>query len=262
MKLPFTFEKQPMQPGYDNPSHTQQNDSADGQDILGLSDLYVPEESIEAHVRDVADILLETNRITPEQHAELRREQSQRPGADSAALLLKANLCGQDDILAAKAQMCGLEFRHIKPDEVDRQAFEVLDLDFIKTSSICPIAVQQDMLVVATSEPANLFAIEEVKRQTQMDLQVVVCTQQDIDAVCAAFNEDSMDGNFDDIISDMTEVEIVQDEEDTHEDLEKMAGQSPVIKFVNFLISNAIREGASGAAENASRHRLTNQDYG
>ncbi len=39
----------------------------------------------------------------------------------------------------------------------------------------------------------------------------------------------------------MTDVEIVQDEEDDGEDLEQMAGQSPVIKFVNYLISNAIK---------------------
>jgi type IV pilus assembly protein PilB len=160
-------------------------------------------------------------------------------------LLLNAGLCTPEDILAAKAEMCGLEFRRISPDDVDAQAFELLDLDFIKTSSICPVTVQQDVLVVATSEPANLFAIEEVKRQTRMDLQVVVCAQQDIDTVCSTRNEDKIEGNLDDIISDMAEVEIVQDQEDTQEDLEKMAGQSPVIKFVNFIISNAIREGAS-----------------
>ena len=50
----------------------------------------------------------------------------------------------------------------------------------------------------------------------------------------------------DDIINDMTEVEIIQDKQgDIAEDLEKMAGQSPVIKFVNYLISNAIHVGAS-----------------
>ena len=43
----------------------------------------------------------------------------------------------------------------------------------------------------------------------------------------------------------MTEVEVVEDHDEECEDLEKMAGQSPVIKFVNYLISNAIRDGAS-----------------
>ncbi|UCD58949.1 MAG: type II/IV secretion system protein, partial [Candidatus Hydrogenedentota bacterium] len=88
-------------------------------------------------------------------------------------------------------------------------------------------------------------AIEDVKRQTQMDLQVIVCTHKDIEVVCDALTEDKIDDNLDDIISDMTEVEVVQDQQDSAEDLEKMAGQSPVIKFVNYLISNAIHEGAS-----------------
>ncbi|MHC4560857.1 MAG: GspE/PulE family protein, partial [Planctomycetota bacterium] len=54
-----------------------------------------------------------------------------------------------------------------------------------------------------------------------------------------------VDYNFDDIISDMADVEVVQDQKRDFEDLEKMAGQSPVIKFVNYLISNAVNEGAS-----------------
>ncbi|MCJ7693398.1 MAG: GspE/PulE family protein, partial [Sedimentisphaerales bacterium] len=49
----------------------------------------------------------------------------------------------------------------------------------------------------------------------------------------------------DDIISDLTNVEVIHDEDEDSEDLEKMAGQSPVIKFVNYLISNAIHDGVS-----------------
>jgi len=50
---------------------------------------------------------------------------------------------------------------------------------------------------------------------------------------------------FDDIISDMTDFEVVQDQKgEIAEGLEEMAGQLSVIKFVNYLISNAIREGA------------------
>jgi len=78
-----------------------------------------------------------------------------------------------------------------------------------------------------------------------MDLRVVLCSQEDIEAVCDAF-EEKIDYCLDDIISDMTDVEVVQDQpSEIAEDLEKMAGQSPVIKFVNYLISNAIRESAS-----------------
>ncbi len=233
-----------------------------GTQIPGLSDLYFPEE--EAPVLritsakqskkdgyDIADILLDMGKLTPEQHARLQ------PSTNPVGAGLKEGLISADDILEAKALLYGLEFRHIEPKNIERCAFEKLNIDFIKSNSVCPIVIEGETLVVATSEPANVFAIEDVKKQTQMNVEVVVCSQQDIDAVCDSFSAgrltakagespDSIGGySLDDIISDMTDVEIVAEQKRDFEDLEKMAGQSPVIKFVNYLISNAAKEGAS-----------------
>jgi len=217
----------------------------DDAEMPGLCDLYSPEPTSRAHVRDAVDVLLETNRITEEQYGRLRRETLNKPGLDPTASLLKEGVIGANDVLEAKARLNGLEFRRITPQDVEKPAFQKLETDFIKRSSIVPIRTDGDKLVVATSEPANVFAIEDVKRQTGMELHVVVCTPEDIAAVCEAFHEEPAECVIEDIISDLTEVEVVQELEDVSEDLEKMAGQSPVIKFVNYLISNAVREGAS-----------------
>jgi len=215
-------------------------------EVRGLSDLYSPEPSSQTHVRDVADVLLEMEKITDEQYGRLRRELMNRPGVDSATWLLKEGIVNGDDVLHAKAKLAGMEFQRIAPEEVEKTAFERLELSFIQRSSIVPVRVEDDILLVATSEPTNIFAIEDVKRQTGMEVRVVVCTADDITAVCQSFEEEEeVDYSLDEIINDMTEVEVVQDKEEDSEDLESMAGQSPVIKFVNYLISNAVREGAS-----------------
>ncbi len=220
---------------------------ADDDEVRGLSDLYSPEPTSQTHVRDAADILLEMGKITDEQYGRLRRELMNRPGIDVTTWLLKEGWVQSDDVLHAKAKLGGLEFRRVSPEVVEKEAFEKLDIAFIQRSNVVPIALEEDALLVATSEPANVFAIEDVKRQTGMDVRVVVCSPDDIVAICDAFKvqENTVNYSLDDIINDMTEVEVVQDEEDDSEDLESMAGQSPVIKFVNYLISNAIREGAS-----------------
>ncbi len=245
-----------------NTEHRTANPELSADSIRGLSDLYVPEEPSGApHSQDIADVLLEMRKITHQQYARLLQKSAgggTKLACDAADRLLKEKIITTDDILMAKARLCGLEFRRIKVEDVQRQAFAKLDIDFIKRSNIVPIAIQQDrdpasrepILLVATSEPANIFAVEDVKRLTQMNLQVIVCSPSDIQAVCEAFKtEGSLDSvgghSLDDIISDMTEVEVVQDLKEESEDLEKMAGQSPVIKFVNYLISNAIHDGAS-----------------
>ncbi len=217
----------------------------DDEEVRGLCDLYSPEPTSHAQVHDVVDVLLEMERITDEQYGRVRRESIARPGVDPTRSLLKEGLVDANDVLEAKAKLNGLEFRRISAEDVNKEAFKKLDVDFIKRSCIVPITVDDGKLVVATSEPTNVFALEDVKRQTGMELQVLVCAPEDIGAVCTALHEESAEYVLDDIISDMTEVEVVQDQEDVSEDLERMAGQSPIIKFVNYLISNAVREGAS-----------------
>ncbi len=218
----------------------------DDASVRGLCDLYSPEPSSESHVRDVGDILLEMEKISDEQYGRMRRELMSRPGMDAAAWVLKANLASETDVLEAKAKLSGLDFKRIAPQEVDKEVFHKLDLEFIKRSNIVPVRVEEGTLIVATSEPANIFALEDVKRQMQMETKVVVCAPEDIATICEAFHEEqAADDNLENIISDLTEVEVVQDQKDDGADLEQMAGQSPIIKFVNYLISNAVREGAS-----------------
>jgi len=247
MMLRFLSHSRQSAPSGPAPAADAVATCSDVGEVRGLCDLYSPEPTSQSHVRDAADILLEMNKITDEQYGRLRRELMNRPGIDVATWLLKEGFVDADDVLQAKAQLGGMEFRRITPQEVERETFDKLDLAFIQRSSIIPIAAEDDTLLVATSEPANIFAIEDVKRQTGMDVRVVVCSPDDITAVCESFKaeEDNVDYNLDEIINDMTEVEVVQDQEEDSEDLESMAGQSPVIKFVNYLISNAVREGAS-----------------
>ncbi len=241
------------------------------QEIPGLSKLYFPDDAAEelAHtaasvrtvktaqvvqepeasrVRDVLDVLLEMKKISLEQHGQIRNQYLNTGPAASdniEAHLLKTGIVGSDDILRSKAVLYNLEFKQITADDVQKEAFEKLGADFIRNNNILPVAVKGNTLVVATSQPGNVFVVEEVKRIVRMDLQVVVCRPEDIEAVCVSLSETKPDYNVDDIMSDMAEVEVVREEDDEFEDLEKMAGQSPVIKFVNYLISNAIRDGAS-----------------
>ena len=219
------------------------NDSA-GQ-IKGLSNLYCPEEDSVAHIRDVVDVLFEMGKIPADQLSEIKRIQREKPACDITQTIKELKLADESEILMAQAGLYGFEFRRVEPEQVDKQAFDKLELNYIKNNRIMPTAMQNETLVVATSHPADLFIIEDVKRQTRMDVKVVVCPDEDIDKLCNAFDEDKVDYYLDDIISDMADVEVVQDQEKDFEDLEKMAGQSPVIKFVNYLISNAVNEGAS-----------------
>jgi len=220
-------------------------DNSCDEEITGLSQLYCPKQDNVATVRDIADVLLEMGKISDNQLSKIRETHKKRANCDISKIITDLKLANKVDIAAAEASLYGFEFRQIEPEQVDNEAFSKLDLDYIKSNRIMPIEVHGKKLIVATSRPADLFVIEDVKGQTQMNVETLVCTDEDIDKVCGTFDGKKSEYNIDDIMGDMAEVEVVQDQLDDSEDLEQMAGQSPVIKFVNYLISNAVKEGAS-----------------
>lgn len=246
MKSIFTSRKKNNQPE-DNVNHTdlQDFDSADDQQIRGLSNLYSPDEESQTQIRDIADELYESGKLNAEQIERIRQQQRGKPNFDIFNAVRQIKTITPEDILQARAKLYGFEYRRIVPDEVDKKAFDLLDIYYIKSNHVMPVAVQNGKLIVATSEPGNVFIIDDVKRNCDMEVQIVVCSQTDIEIACEMLTARSLDYDVDDIISDMDDVEVVQDEENDFEDLEKMAGESPVIKFVNYLISNAVHEKAS-----------------
>jgi type IV pilus assembly protein PilB len=231
-----------------------EDDQGDEQ-IKGLSYLYAPQDELEqqnaqpqsAGTADIIDVLLQHGNISQQQYQQLKQQQLLRPDGQAEQILAESGFVNIEDVLQAKADMYGLEFRSITSEQLDKSLFEQLgiELDFARKNCVCPVNVSDGTLVIATSDPANIFAIEDVKRKTSMEVQVVLCRPENIEALCDAMREEIIDYDVDNIISDMTDVEVVEDEKKDFEDLERMAGQSPVIKFVNYLISNAINSGAS-----------------
>ncbi len=234
---------------------SQLQSESEQQLVPGLSEIYAPQPTdakavsdIASTTRDIIDVLVEMEKLNPDQRIKLRKQYNDTAGeyaGDIKTFLLKSKLVNTDDILQAEAKLYNMEFRHIKPDQVEKETFELLHIDFIKSNGIIPVSVTDETLLIATCEPDNIFAIEDVKRQTKKQLKVVICSYKNIEDICGKFKDDEKDFQLDEIIGDMTDVEIVQDKENDFEDLEKMAAQSPVIKFVNYIITNAIKKDVS-----------------
>ena len=210
----------------------------------GLQNLYSPQATTQSRIRDIVDILLEQQALTSEQVDQIH-ERHQTAGTDIETLVTEQGI-NAEQILQAKAALYGYEFKAITPEDIDHNAFAMLDSQYIQTNQIMPISIAEDgTLMIATTQPANVFGIDDVKRQTGRAVDVVVCKPEDIEAACEELNDSKFDYNVDDLMTEMDDIELIEDDEEDVEDLEKSAGESPVIKFVNYLLSNALREGAS-----------------
>jgi type IV pilus assembly protein PilB len=96
------------------------------------------------------------------------------------------------------------------------------------------------------ADPSNIFAIDDIKFLTGYNVEVVVASEEAVEAAVEKYYTSNV--TFDDVMLDFDEdeVDLVDADEDINElDLEKSAGDAPVIKLVNLILLDAIRKGAS-----------------
>jgi len=174
----------------------------------------------------------------------------QKDTGDSLLLgevLRKLDLCTEEDIMQALASAYGVPFARISPRVVDPKVMDVLPRDFLERHGVLPLFKVRNHLAMAINEPANVFLLEEIGRLTGCDVMVVCAIARDIRATLDTHLPAANVFVIDDIIDDFdsTDLAIVEEKIEDITDFEEMAEGSPVIKLVNYLIYNAVREGAS-----------------
>src|SRR5690349_12509935 len=102
-------------------------------------------------------------------------------------------------------------------------------------------------LVIGMADPNNVFLVDEIRNKTKRPVRIVVCTVADITRIMEQMMASSSDVQVEEIIKDIGEddVQVMKETKDDVTDLAKIGSESPIIRFVNYLIFDAIKQGAS-----------------
>jgi type IV pilus assembly protein PilB len=198
--------------------------------------------------KSVEALLLERGHINQEQLAQARAVASQTPGKTLPQILLTMSVASEAQILSALAETLGMEFETPEKPLIDVEAFGSLPIDYIRKNLVLPMRFEADVLVLGMADPANVFLLDEVRRKTKRELRVVAVTGADVGRMVEQLTSANADITVDEIIKDMADddVQLVkEDRGDDVTDLEKIGSESPVIRFVNYLIFDALKQGAS-----------------
>jgi type IV pilus assembly protein PilB len=213
--------------------------------------------------KPLGQLLIEKGLIHPEQLD--RALQDQRRSNHQKLLgeiLVELQLCGEDQITEALAAGYGVPYARISPRVADPRIISVLPREFLEKHQVLPLFLVEGVLTVAVPEPANVFLLEEIERVGGHPVQVVAATVKDIKATLQSYLPDDQVFVIDDIIDEVEPREFTLIEQKVADiaDLEHAAGDSPVIKLVNYCIYAAVKEGASDVhiepAENLLRVRF------
>jgi len=196
----------------------------------------------------LGQLLLQQGAVTSEQLEEALEYQKQKGNSLLLGeVLQKLEMCTEEQIMESLANTYEVPFARISPRIADPKVMDALPREFLEKHTVLPLFRVRNHLTLAVNEPANVFLLEEVARITGCEVLVVCATAKDIQATLETHlpseNVFVIDEIFDE--AEAGELSLVEAKIDDISDLEVAADGSPVLKLVNYLIYNAVREGAS-----------------
>src|SRR6185369_8280680 len=179
-------------------------------------------------------------------------------------ILVELHICTEDQITEALAQAYGVPYARVSPRVADPKVIAVLPKEFLEKHQVLPLFLVEGVLTVAVPEPANVFLLEEIERLSGFQVQVVAATTRDIKATLQTYLPNDKVFVIDDIIEEVRpeEFQLLEAPVQDITNLEQAAGDSPVVKLVNYCFYNAVKDGATdihiepGEAQLRIRYRI------
>ena len=199
------------------------------------------------HASRLGELLVRNNLITKEQLTKALEEQKEAGGqARLGSILIKNDLISEPDLTSFLSKQYGVPSINLTEFEVDSAVIKTIPVEIAQKYQIIPVNRAGSTLIIAMSDPSNIFAIDDIKFMTGYNVEVVVASEIAIKTSIDKYYDQS--ASLADVMSDleMEDVEVIGDEEDVDiSSLERATEDAPVVKLVNLILTDAIRKKAS-----------------
>ncbi|MGD9651209.1 MAG: type IV-A pilus assembly ATPase PilB [Candidatus Dadabacteria bacterium] len=205
----------------------------------------------------MGDILIKEDVINLDQLKTAIQEQRET-GKRLGETLLNLGYIDEHQLVAYLSKQYGVPAINLDQFEISLDILKSVSRETAIKHRLIPISKSGSTLVVAMSDPSNIFAVDDLKFATGNNIEVVVTSERSIrnaierfygsqqeweDAQKARESTAAVDrllGDLDDVLLELTGEENID-----INDLEKASEEAPVIKLVNHLLMDSIRKGAS-----------------
>lgn len=211
----------------------------------------------------LARALVNREILTPQQaKSALTRLKSENEFKSLEDVLLELDLVKEEVILETKASLLHVPFIDLKNYEIDPEVLELVPVSVARQYKLFPLFRIDGTLLTAMADPRNVRAIDKVTRMTELEVSPVLSSKEAVEEAIDRFYEErpsvSVEVSSEEIqgILEVIEAEAEKEEEDSTQDLERLAEETPVVRMTNMVLTKAIGEGASDIHINPEEEQL------
>jgi type IV pilus assembly protein PilB len=193
----------------------------------------------------LGEILVRGGVVTREQlNQALGKEQDN--GSNAIQELVRRGFTTEDHLTQFLATQFGIERVSLESAEITPAVFDLVPPELIQKHQIIPLKLLGSILTVATADPTNLIAINEIQFITGYGVRAVLAAPSEIKNFLNLRYGGKV--SYDDVLKKFgdSEMEVIQSEEDVSlEELQQATQEAPVVTLVNALLADAAKRGAS-----------------
>ncbi len=197
----------------------------------------------EDHNATVYEIISSAELLDREQLDELNDSHLQT-GKSLADAVIDSGVVERSAILGAVAAYLGCDYLADMPVTIDSHIASSVNAATAHMYAVVPYEVDETSVSLLAKDPFNSSIIDDLTFSLNKDIHIVVCNPDDIDSlVVSTYGEE--DSSVDEILGDLGDSINEVEEELSESDLTEIANQTPIIRFVNLVLQQAIKDKAS-----------------
>ena len=190
----------------------------------------------------VADTLLQKRLLTQDQvNQAVALQQAEGLRLDRAVIQL--GFVTERQLLEVVGELLDLPLANLADITIDSETLRSLPSKFVFRKRLIPLSMENSTLRVATSDPFDMNVFDDIRLLTGLNVRPMLAPAEEIEKVIKSHY--GVGGDTVDEMVGTGETGAVHEASESSEDLLEMAQEASVIKLVNEIIVEAVKERAS-----------------
>lgn len=204
-----------------------------------------PDISVISMNERLGELLVKKKIITSEQ-LEKALEEQKRSGERLGTILTRLGFVKENELLTFISNQYGIPSISLSEFDIEPGVLKLIPVELVRKYQVIPLNLKGSTLIIAMADPSNIFALDDIKFLTGYRIEALAASESDIKAAMEKYYDTSID--MTEFIGKMEEeaVEYLEEGEEIDVNaLSRASEDAPVVKLVNYILTDAIKKKAS-----------------
>lgn len=191
----------------------------------------------------LGEILVAEGKLDPDD-LDMALREHHKTGERIGSVLIKMGLVGEEDVLKALAKQLNIPYVKLTEIQIPKEVISSVQAKLVTHYNFVPVAREDNVLRIAVSDPLDIHLLDDLRLILKTEIEPVVASEKEIRETIKKYYGIGAD-TVEQLVDDEKQIPTLEVEKSEIEDIENMAEDASIVRFVNQLIAEAFADRAT-----------------